>query len=272
MTIRRSYTVRDVRRIAQRRTSNIYDTVFTRNVSIWITTALAPWGVSPNVVSFINFFVGIGGCALIGIGDTTAQVVVGVVLVHLYAVLDSVDGELARLLDRRSLRGMFLEDWSAYCMMTAFPLAVSLYLQARIGSSIPVVLAVLYAVLGRNVMPALRRAIAATTDSPPPGDRPSDASERSGQVTSWTAIVEDHLLHQTNIRVVLTLLILVHAATGIVLPVVIAFYGYIIALFVREAGILFLVLCRDLVEREFGRIKGRASTSGPAPNSSTWLA
>lgn len=178
---------------------------------------------------------------------------------HLYAVLDSVDGELARLLDRRSLRGMFLEDWSAYAMMTAFPLAVALYLQSAGASSAAVVLAILFAVVGRNVMPALRRAIAQSGEFPPRRD--PNAPERVGRAAGWQTIVEDHLLHQTNIRLVLTSLILVHLASRDLRPLEIAFYGYVAALLIREAGILFLALRRDLVEQELQRLKGRGDRS-----------
>ena len=190
-----------------------------------------------------------------------AAVLAGILLVHLYAILDSVDGELARLLDRSSLRGMFLEDWSAYAMITAFPLAVALYLQSAGASSASVVLAVLFAVLGRNVMPALRRAIAQSNEFPSQTD--PHTPERVGRAARWQAILEEHILHQTNIRLVLTSLVLVHLATrGLRAPLEIAFYGYVGALFIREAGILFLALRRDLVDRELQRLRGRADHPG----------
>lgn len=261
----RKHTVGDVRRLAQRHTSNLYDTYFTRRVSAWITTALAPFGVSPNLVSLINFNVGIFGCALIGFGRDTTLALAGILLIHLYAILDSVDGELARLLNLRSLRGMFLEDWSAYAMMTAFPLAVALYLQSAGASSAAVVLAVLFAVLGRNVMPALRRAIAQSGEVP--RQRDPNSPEPVGRTAGWKAVVEDHLLHQTNIRLVLTSLILVHVAFRKITPLEIAFYAYIGALLIREAGILFLALRGDLVERELQRLRGEADRPrGSAPH------
>jgi phosphatidylglycerophosphate synthase len=251
-----------VRRLAQRRTSNLYDTWFTRNVSVWITTGLARFETSPNAVTAANFVVGIGGCALIGFGGTSALVIAGIVLVHLYAVLDSVDGELARLLDRRSLRGMFLEDWSAYALISAFPLAVSLYLVASGASWWAVILAGLFAAVGRNAMPALRRAIAQSDAMPlrAAGDRAVD-----GRVSGWKGYVEHHVLHHTNIRLVLTTLIVLHLLTAVRFPLEVAFYGYVGALFLREAWILIRAVRGDLIERELQHLRGRSGGSPPGP-------
>jgi phosphatidylglycerophosphate synthase len=251
---RRRYSVAEVRNRAQRRTSNLYDTYFTRVVSAWITALVAPVCVSPNTISFMNFFVGIGGCVLIGFGRSTPEVALGVVFVHVYAVLDSVDGELARLLDKGSLKGMFLEDWSAYGLMAAFPLAIALYLQGAGASPAAVFVAVLYACIGRNGMPALRRAIGQSQEIP----RASSAAstDRQRRASGWRSRVEDHLLHQTNVRVVLTSLLLVHLAVPRSLPVLeIAFYLYMAAFYAREAGILFLVLRRDLMQSELRRLR-----------------
>jgi phosphatidylglycerophosphate synthase len=264
MTQRARYTVADVRKRAQRHTANLYDTVFTRRVSAWITAGLARLGVSPNTVSLANFIVGITACVLIGFAPNSIGVLVGIMLVHLYAVLDSVDGELARLLDKRSLKGMFLEDWSAYCMMTAFPLGVALYLQGRSAfASATMLLAVTYAVLGRNVMPALRRAIA---QSPPSPVVAATASKPTSRIAGWKRVVEDHLLHHTNIRLVMTSLLLVHVATGdLIFLLELTFLGYMVALFMREGGILFLALRGDLVLREAQRLKGQSIPSGNIP-------
>jgi phosphatidylglycerophosphate synthase len=263
MTAKARFSVRDIRRQGQRRTSNLYDTLFTRNVSVWVTAVLAPLGTSPNLVTLVNFVVGMAGCVLIGFGAGPAAVLGGIVLLHLYAVLDSVDGELARLLDRRSLRGMFLEDWSAYGLMNAFPIAVALYMVAVGASQAALILAVLYAAVGRNAMPALRRAIAESQEVPPPTR--TGPGHRSVRVGGWMAFVENHLLHQTNLRLVLTVLIIVHLASGVRLPLEVAFYGYVLALFAREVAILFFGLRRDLVQQELTRLRGPTATAPTPP-------
>lgn len=259
----RRYRVSEVRRLAQRRTSSLYDTWFTRNVSVWITAGLAPFGVSPNTVSLVNFMVGVGACVLIAFGNSAFAVLTGVSLVHFYAVLDSVDGELARLLDRRSLRGMFLEDWSAYGMIAGFPVAVALYLQGAGASPVAVGVAVVYAVTGRNVMPAVRRAIAQSSEAQPQRTTVAASGGRPVRVGGWLGSVERRLLDHTNIRLVLTVLILVHlGAPDLRAPLEFAFYGYMTALFLREAGICYLALRGQVIEDELQRLRGHGDQGG----------
>jgi hypothetical protein len=66
-------------------------------------------------------------------------------------------------------------------------------------------------------------------------------------------------LNQTNIRVVLTTLVLLSLLGGWSAPLEVAFFGYLIALFAREAGILWLALRGDLIAREEGRMRGPAA-------------
>jgi phosphatidylglycerophosphate synthase len=257
------FSLHEVRARGQRTPDTMYDRIFTRNVSVFITWLLAPLGASPNVVSGINFLVGVGGCVLVAVGADAALVIVGIGLIHLYAVLDSVDGELARLLDRRSVQGMFLEDWSAYAMMAAFPLAVGAYL-AHQGAYGALILGIAYAAIGRNAMPAVRRAIAQS----PPTVGPVDPVVSSGnRAPGWKGIVDRTVLHQTNIRVVLTTLILVEILMGrpgqvVTLP----FYLYMLALFAREAGIVAMTVQGTLLDREWERLRGGPRVSpGTAP-------
>ncbi|HKU44300.1 MAG TPA: CDP-alcohol phosphatidyltransferase family protein, partial [Polyangiales bacterium] len=98
--------IAQLRPLIQRRTANVYDTWFTRRVSIYLTVLLAPLGVTPNQVSTCGALVGAGCCALLAFGDA-AWLLFGVACLHLYAVLDSVDGELARWTKQFSLTGLF---------------------------------------------------------------------------------------------------------------------------------------------------------------------
>ena len=92
--------IAELRKTVQRKTDNIYDTLFTRRVSVYLTAALASTGITANQVSVIGAVVGLGACAFIAFGSPALQLG-GVALLHLYAVLDSVDGELARPLEDR---------------------------------------------------------------------------------------------------------------------------------------------------------------------------
>lgn len=149
--------IADLRARAQRRTSNLYDTYFTRRVSIYVTAVLAPLGVSANTVSAIGCLVAIAACTLLALGDG-ATLLLGVGLVHLVAVLDSVDGELARLRRTFTLRGLFLEDLCAFTMLNGFAIAVGAYLSRQSGSWVPLALGVGIAAFGRNALQVARRA------------------------------------------------------------------------------------------------------------------
>lgn len=251
------YSIKEIRRLAQRSPDTSYDRWFTRNVSIWFTAILAPFGTSPNAVTLVNLPMGLAGCGLIALGRSPGWIVAGVGLIHLYAVLDSVDGELARLLDRRSFKGLFLEDWSAYGMVSVFPIAVALYLLSTTGVVWGVFLAGLYAALGRNAMPALRRAIAQTpATSSPEISVPMGPLARS-RVGGWKGWIEGSLLHPTNVRLVLTSLILIELAFEVFGAMVLyAFLAYMVALLAREAGIVLLVLRGDLAGQEWARLRG----------------
>src|SRR5690606_11254956 len=102
---------------------------------------------------------------------------VGVAMLHLYAILDSVDGELARLSARYSLAGLFIEDLSAYVMINAFNLAVAWRLYTDAHLAWPLVCAVLVTAFARNVMPVARRAILKSVLTRRPAKHVPDTSD-----------------------------------------------------------------------------------------------
>ena len=65
-------------------------------------------------------------------------------LIHLYSVLDSVDGELARLRKQFSLTGLFLEDLSAFYVIVGFPLATATLVYRSGLGTLPLILGILY--------------------------------------------------------------------------------------------------------------------------------
>ena len=91
-------------RASQRRTPSLYDTWFTRRVSVYVTALALLLGLTPNMVSTANLLVGMAAWVLIALD---IHALGGVVLIHVYAILDSVDGEVARHTRCFSLRGCF---------------------------------------------------------------------------------------------------------------------------------------------------------------------
>src|SRR5206468_10917668 len=76
-----------------------------RPISTRITMALAPFRLSPNFLTMCVLAVGLWGAWSLSAG----RAVVGSLLAQAASVLDGVDGETARLQDRASPRGAFLD-------------------------------------------------------------------------------------------------------------------------------------------------------------------
>ena len=82
-----------------------------RHISLSVTRILAPTRVSPNVITAINFLIGVGAGIFAGFG-TYATMLVGAILYKLNSVMDGVDGELARLKFKCSKMGEWMDTLS----------------------------------------------------------------------------------------------------------------------------------------------------------------
>jgi phosphatidylglycerophosphate synthase len=79
-----------------------------RSVSIYITWLLIPTGITGNGVSTINVLVGLASGAAMAFGRPWGYLA-GFLLLVLNAVLDGVDGEMARYRSQSSLTGLFID-------------------------------------------------------------------------------------------------------------------------------------------------------------------
>ncbi len=264
--------IRELRARVQRKTGNVYDMLFTRRVSIYVTAACFALGVSANLVSALNCVVGLAACALIGFGDGWL-VTGGIALVHLFAVLDSVDGELARLREKYTLVGLFLEDLAAFTMINGMFLAVGAYLHRTSGRLWPLVVAIVVVAFGRNAMQVARRAMFKSMRT----GRPVDAAvievhDRVGSKTpSALRSLAEQLLHYTNVWLVLTSLMLVEQFTQANV-VWFAFLGYTIAVLVKEAAVIVTYSFTGSLEHELLALYRRAKDVPTGPVSGTTLA
>lgn len=87
------------------------DRYVNRAVSLRLTRVLARWGATPNQVTCANIAVGLAACGFTQRG-TTAALMVGGALIWLQVILDSCDGELARIRYLGSRLGMWLDNVS----------------------------------------------------------------------------------------------------------------------------------------------------------------
>lgn len=240
--------IADLRVRAQRHTRNVYDELFTRRVSIYITAVLYPLGVSANAVSGFSCLVAVAACTLIGVGHGW-QVLLGVAGVHLFAVLDSVDGELARLHQRFTIKGLFLEDLCAFTMINGMFLALGGYLVRTTGAVWPLALCVLTVAFGRNAMQVARRAVLASVA----GKRRIEGTLRPAAPRSGLRyVVENILLHFTNMWIITTSLVLVEELGGLhhlhLVEIALCFFCGIVLL--KELAVVATFLVSDSLEQQ----------------------
>lgn len=244
----------------QRRGGSLYDRAFTRRVSAHLSAVLLRLGwTNPNAITVLNTLLGLTAWALIA-ADYLAYVGIG--LIHLYAVLDSVDGEIARATGKASLKGMYLEDHSAYLMINGYWLAMGTYLAGTLDTPWPLFIAVAYVAFGRSAMPAARRAILKAIEG---GKRPDLQASGCSAGTRATlagltrfALID--LLHPSTIWAVSTTVLLIERlmlSGHMMLLVTTA--GYLVLSTVREVGTVFRLLGSRSLDRQLVDVTTSAS-------------
>lgn len=82
-----------------------------RPISLRLTALLCRLGATPNQVTCANILIGLVACAFAAGSTSTARITAGVAII-LQVILDSCDGELARLRYMSSKLGMWLDNVS----------------------------------------------------------------------------------------------------------------------------------------------------------------
>lgn len=82
-----------------------------RSLSLRLSAIWCRLGVTPNQITIVNILVGIAACALVPLGTSTGFALAGG-LMFVQVVLDSCDGEVARLRFLSSKFGMWLDNVS----------------------------------------------------------------------------------------------------------------------------------------------------------------
>lgn len=119
---------------------NWYSRYIGRRVSILFTWIFLHLGVSPNIITFFCLIFGIAGSVLIAIPKTN-YLLVGSVLFQLYMILDSSDGEVARITNRKSVLGSYLDKLIHVFIYSVLYIAIGVNIYIRTGS-------ILYILLG----------------------------------------------------------------------------------------------------------------------------
>lgn len=94
----------------------------------WPLTVAAAWlGISPNGATLFHAALSTGGLAMM-LSESSAYFAIGLSLFILAKICDSVDGNLARLQDRASYFGKYLDGLVDIVEDLAFPLVLGLHL------------------------------------------------------------------------------------------------------------------------------------------------
>lgn len=94
-----------------------------RPLAVYLTWIVLHFPISANQVTFISIIAGIVGGILIASGGPVVFLM-GVLLFHLWYLLDHVDGQVARFKNQASLSGVYFDYISHYIVHTAFFLGV----------------------------------------------------------------------------------------------------------------------------------------------------
>lgn len=87
----------------------VYYNYFTRYVSAFITNIISKTNLTPNFVSYIMFLVGLVAIYFLSL-DSTISILYSSLLFIIHNILDTVDGDLARLKSKTSKFGKFIDQ------------------------------------------------------------------------------------------------------------------------------------------------------------------
>jgi phosphatidylglycerophosphate synthase len=94
-----------------------------RRISMYITWFFLRIPITPNQITVLGFIIGLVGCLLLTTGNYLYGIL-GILLIHLYTILDHCDGTVARAKDMRSRAGGFLDDIAADTVIAVMFLAI----------------------------------------------------------------------------------------------------------------------------------------------------
>ena len=108
---------------------------FYRKVSFFITPFFIWIGVSPNLISGLGLIMGLISSALI-FSSTDANVRLGVIVFFFASVIDYVDGNVARMLNKSSFYGRFIDGVIDIVILSAVRFALCRFIMVRIENEI----------------------------------------------------------------------------------------------------------------------------------------
>jgi phosphatidylglycerophosphate synthase len=99
--------------------------LYMRRVSPFVTRLLLKTPLTPNAVTWLMIAVGIAAAGVLSLPGLVPAIG-ALLLIQTQLLLDCVDGEMARWLDRRSPVGVYLDRLGHYLTETALPIALGI--------------------------------------------------------------------------------------------------------------------------------------------------
>lgn len=94
--------------VAKPTVNEIYYNFFTRYVSAYLTGIISKTNISPNFISYIMFLIGVAAVYLLSL-NSSISILFSSLLFIIHNILDTVDGDLARLKSQTSKFGKFID-------------------------------------------------------------------------------------------------------------------------------------------------------------------
>jgi phosphatidylglycerophosphate synthase len=107
--------------------------LYGRKLSIYLTRALLPTGISPNGVTWLMVALGIGGAAVL-VWPSWWAVLICALAMQLQLVVDCSDGELARVRGISSPKGVYIDRIAHYVTEALLPIGVGVHVDGGLGS------------------------------------------------------------------------------------------------------------------------------------------
>jgi Phosphatidylglycerophosphate synthase len=121
---------------------NFLDRVFYRPIGYRIALLLRGTGITPNIVTIISIFFGVGAGLLFYPTDIWMNVI-GILLLIIANILDCVDGQLARLTGIKSVVGRVLDGVAGDLWFVSIYICLALRITPELGSGLAWTLAAL---------------------------------------------------------------------------------------------------------------------------------
>lgn len=125
---RKNITINDIRSTFPEETrtiekNNLFGCFVLRRISFYLTWLFVRLGISANEVTGISILMGCIGCILLAFGSYTSMIT-GALILNIWALLEFVDGNVARATHSCSNYGAFIDDLNAYTVSVLFFISV----------------------------------------------------------------------------------------------------------------------------------------------------